>query len=128
VEFRADKVERWFPIAVNSPTEKMRKRDRDEQLPGEYERGRIIERIDYQNVARPIKANLKVYLKELEEEQHPQWISSELSATTATREQQCPYCPHCNGQFQDTIPFHNDLMQVTFMLTLLTAKRILEIE
>ncbi|KAJ8423245.1 hypothetical protein Cgig2_022416 [Carnegiea gigantea] len=47
VEFGADKVKRWFLIAVNWPTKKMRKRDRDEQLPGEYRRGRIIERIDY---------------------------------------------------------------------------------
>ncbi|KAJ8445620.1 hypothetical protein Cgig2_018561 [Carnegiea gigantea] len=49
VEFRADKVERWFPIAINWQTEKLKKKDRDEQLPREYERGRIIGRIVYQN-------------------------------------------------------------------------------
>ncbi|KAJ8429929.1 hypothetical protein Cgig2_017979 [Carnegiea gigantea] len=51
VQFRVNKVERWFPVAINWPTEKVRKRDRDEQLPGEYGKGRTIERIDYHNVA-----------------------------------------------------------------------------
>ena len=71
MEFRADKVEKWFPIAINWSTKKVRKRDRDEQLHGECDRGRIIERIDHQNVGRLAEADLKVYLKELEEEHHP---------------------------------------------------------
>ncbi|KAJ8445621.1 LOW QUALITY PROTEIN: hypothetical protein Cgig2_018562 [Carnegiea gigantea] len=101
VEFRANKVERWFPIAINWQTEKMRKRDRDKQLLREYERVRIIENIAYQNVACLAEADLKVYLKE----------SGELSTKTTAREQQCPHCSHCNRQFQDPIPFHNDPVQ-----------------
>jgi len=65
-----NKVERWFPVAINWPTENVRKRDIDEQLPREYGKGRIIERIEYQNVACLAEAYLEVYLKELQEEQH----------------------------------------------------------
>ncbi|KAJ8429927.1 LOW QUALITY PROTEIN: hypothetical protein Cgig2_017977 [Carnegiea gigantea] len=46
-QFRAKKVERWFLVVINWLIKKVRKRDRDEQLPGEHGRGRIIERIDY---------------------------------------------------------------------------------
>ena len=125
VEFRADKVERWFSIAINWQTEKVRERDRDKELPREYERYRIIESIAYKNVACLAEVDLRVYLKELEEEQQRQRVSSELFTKTAAREQRCP---HCNRQFQDPIPFDNDPVQVTFMLTLLITIRTSETE
>ena len=50
VEFRAEKVERWFPTALNRTTKRVKKRERDEQLPGEYGRGRIIQRIGYRTL------------------------------------------------------------------------------
>jgi len=37
-------------------------RDRDEKLPGEYERGRIIKKIDYHNMVATTKADLHKYL------------------------------------------------------------------
>ncbi|KAJ8425781.1 hypothetical protein Cgig2_020919 [Carnegiea gigantea] len=66
VEFKANKVERRFSIGINWPTETVKLRDRDEQM----RKDTIIERIDYQNTARLAEADLEVYLKELEEEQH----------------------------------------------------------
>ena len=59
------KVERWFLVAINWPTKNVRKRDRDEQLPREYGRDRIIERIDYHIVSRLAEADLEVYVEEL---------------------------------------------------------------
>ncbi|KAJ8438372.1 hypothetical protein Cgig2_006290 [Carnegiea gigantea] len=69
VQFRANKVERWFLVAINWPTEKVRKRDRYEQLPGEYGRGRKIERIYYQNIVSLAEEDLEVCLQELQEDQ-----------------------------------------------------------
>ncbi|KAJ8429930.1 LOW QUALITY PROTEIN: hypothetical protein Cgig2_017980 [Carnegiea gigantea] len=111
VQFRTNKVEKWFPVVINWPTEKVRKRDTDEQLHGEYERGRIIERIDYHNVARLAEADFKVYLQELQEDQPQQGGYDELSMTTATRQQRCPYYPNCNGQLQDAVSVTNDPVQ-----------------
>ncbi|KAJ8435721.1 hypothetical protein Cgig2_002678 [Carnegiea gigantea] len=103
-QFRSKKVERWFLVAINWPTKLVRKRDRDEQLPGEYRRGRIIERIDYHIVARLAEANLE-------------GGSGELSTITAIREQRCPYCSHYNGQLQDVVPVTSDPVQITHITT-----------
>ena len=65
MKFGGKKVERSFPVAINWDTEKVRNRDRDEQLSREYGRGRIIERIDYQKIARLAEANLEMYAQEL---------------------------------------------------------------
>ena len=78
----------------------MKQRDTEEQLFGEYERGRIIESIDYENVVCLPEADLQVYLKELEEEQHQQGVYGERSTITATKERRSPYCPHCNKSFK----------------------------
>ncbi|KAJ8428153.1 hypothetical protein Cgig2_028028 [Carnegiea gigantea] len=78
----------------------MKQRDREEQLFGEYGRGRIIEMIDYQNVVCLPEANLQVYLKELGEEQHQQGVHGECSTITTTRERRWPCCPHCNKSFK----------------------------
>ncbi|KAJ8445884.1 hypothetical protein Cgig2_000196 [Carnegiea gigantea] len=51
VQFRGRKVDKSFPIVINWDTEKVRNRDKDEQLAGEHGKGRIIERIDYQTIA-----------------------------------------------------------------------------
>ncbi|KAJ8435722.1 LOW QUALITY PROTEIN: hypothetical protein Cgig2_002679 [Carnegiea gigantea] len=110
VQFRANKVERWLLVAINWPTEKVRKRDKDEQLHGEYGRGRIIERIEYHNVARLAEVDLKVYLQECKRTNPKR--EDLLSMTTATRGQRCPYCPRCNGQLQDAIPITNDPIDI----------------
>ncbi|KAJ8443496.1 hypothetical protein Cgig2_016979 [Carnegiea gigantea] len=51
-------VERSFLVAINWDTEKVRNRDKDEQLTEEYGKGRIIERIDCQTIARLAEADL----------------------------------------------------------------------
>ncbi|KAJ8422519.1 hypothetical protein Cgig2_028276 [Carnegiea gigantea] len=108
VEFKADKVERWFPILINWPTKKVKKRDRDEQLPGEDGRGRIIERLDYQNVKCLAEVDLQQYLKELDEVQDQQGISTKPSITAAAKERQSPHCPHYKGKFQCIVPVHDE--------------------
>ncbi|KAJ8433028.1 hypothetical protein Cgig2_015455 [Carnegiea gigantea] len=50
VEFKAEKVDRWFPIALNWTTKKVKKRERKGHLPGEYGRGRIIKRLEYKKL------------------------------------------------------------------------------
>ncbi|KAJ8432083.1 hypothetical protein Cgig2_024693 [Carnegiea gigantea] len=47
VQFRGRKVERSFPVAIEWDIDKVRSRDKDEQLSGGYGKGRILERIDY---------------------------------------------------------------------------------
>ncbi|KAJ8431002.1 LOW QUALITY PROTEIN: hypothetical protein Cgig2_025684 [Carnegiea gigantea] len=59
VQLRRSQVESL--VVINSDTEKVRNRDGDKQLLGEYERGRIIERIDYQNITRLAEAYLELY-------------------------------------------------------------------
>ncbi|KAJ8447881.1 LOW QUALITY PROTEIN: hypothetical protein Cgig2_012016 [Carnegiea gigantea] len=58
VQFRGRKVERSFPVVKN--------RDKDEQLPGEYGKGRIIERINHQKIARLAEADSEMYVQELQ--------------------------------------------------------------
>jgi len=104
VEFRAEKVERWFPTALNWTAERVKKRERDEQLPKEYGRGRIIQRLDYRTVTCSAKDDLQQYLKDLDGEQHQQGIYAGQSTTAASEGQQCPYCPHCKEKLQAIAP------------------------
>ncbi|KAJ8453110.1 hypothetical protein Cgig2_014873 [Carnegiea gigantea] len=86
VKFRGKKVKRSFPLAVNWDTEKVRNKDRDEQLSGEYGRGRIIDRIDYQKIARLAKVDLEMYVQELQGGQPEQGETGEMSTETTTKE------------------------------------------
>ncbi|KAJ8434671.1 hypothetical protein Cgig2_030057 [Carnegiea gigantea] len=67
VQFRGRKVESSFPVAINWDIDKVGNRDKDEQLVREYGKCRIIERIDYQRIARLAEADLEMYMQELEE-------------------------------------------------------------
>ena len=63
-------VERLFPTAINWDTDKVKSRDKEEQEAGEYGKGRIIARIDYERIVRLAEADLEIYTQELEED-HP---------------------------------------------------------
>ncbi|KAJ8420308.1 hypothetical protein Cgig2_028058 [Carnegiea gigantea] len=76
VEFKAEKVERGFPTAINWPTYKVKKREGDEQLTGEYGRGRIIERLDYKNIKCLAHVDLQQNLKELNGEHNKDYLLS----------------------------------------------------
>ena len=49
----------------------MKNRDKEDQEAGEYGKGRIIARIDYERIVRLAEADLEIYTQELEED-HPQ--------------------------------------------------------
>ncbi|KAJ8450758.1 hypothetical protein Cgig2_021230 [Carnegiea gigantea] len=83
VQLRGRKVERSFPVAINSDTEKVRNRDKDEQLLGEYGKGRIIERIDYQIIMRLAEVDLDINMQELARGQPHQGGTSEISRARA---------------------------------------------
>jgi len=70
VQFRGRKIERSFPTAINWDTDKVRNRDKEEQVVGECGKGRIIARIDYERIVRLAEADLGIYKQELEED-HP---------------------------------------------------------
>lgn len=71
MQFKGEKVDRWFPVTINWDTDQVKRRDFDEQLTGEYGRGRILERIDYQKTSRLATEDLDLYMKELHPD-HPQ--------------------------------------------------------
>ncbi|KAJ8423419.1 hypothetical protein Cgig2_032669 [Carnegiea gigantea] len=91
----------------------------DKQLPGEYGRGRIIERLDYQNVKYLAELDLQQYLKELAEVHDQQGISVEPSTTDAANEWQCPYCPHCKEKFQSIVPVQDEQIELLFRLSII---------
>jgi len=64
VQFRRRKVERSFPVAINWDIEKVRNRDKDEQLSGEYGKGRIIERTNYQTITSLAEVDLDINMQE----------------------------------------------------------------
>lgn len=114
VEFKAQKVDRWFPTAINWPTEKVKQRDRDEQLPGEYGRGRIIERLDYKTLKDIAQLDLHHYLTEMHaEDQHAE--PREFTPTVAAKDPQCPYCQHCKDKLQVIIPDLNEHTEVNLL-------------
>ena len=119
VYFRGRKVERSFSTAINWDTDKVRNRDKEEQVVGECGKGRIIARIDYQRIARLAEANLEIYMQELEEDQPQQGGADTMSRATTTKEQRCPYCPHCNGQHDGIVHLSDEPLQVTFMSIIL---------
>ncbi|KAJ8437275.1 hypothetical protein Cgig2_010100 [Carnegiea gigantea] len=76
-----------FSVVINWDTEKVRNRDKDEQLLGEYGKCRTIERIDYQNITRLAEADLEMYVQELQGGQPQQGGTGEMSRETTTKEQ-----------------------------------------
>ncbi|KAJ8437972.1 hypothetical protein Cgig2_033705 [Carnegiea gigantea] len=110
--FRGRKVERLFPTAINWDTDKVRNRDKEKQEAGEYGKGRIIARIDYEKIVRLAEADLEIYMQELEEDQ-PQQGAGAMSRATTTKEQRCPYCPHCNAQHDGIVHLNDEPLQST---------------
>jgi len=113
VQFRGRKVERSFPVAINWDTDKVRNRDKDEQLSGRYGKGKILERIDYQTITRLAEVDLDINMQELARGQPHLRGTSEMSRARPSKEQRCPFCPHCTGQREDLIHVNNDPIQVT---------------
>ncbi|KAJ8437678.1 hypothetical protein Cgig2_028616 [Carnegiea gigantea] len=114
VQFRGRKVERSFPVAINWDTEKVRNRDKDEQLSGEYGKGKIIERIDYQTITRLAKVDLDINMQDLARGQPHQGGTSEMSRARPSKEQRCPFYLHCNGQCEGLIYVNDDPVQYVF--------------
>ncbi|KAJ8447044.1 hypothetical protein Cgig2_033613 [Carnegiea gigantea] len=111
VQFRGRKVERSFPIAINWDIDKVRNRDKDEQLSGGYGKRRILERIDYQTITRLAKADLDINMQEMESGQPHKEGTSEMSRGRPSKEQHCPFCLHCNGQCEGLIHINDDPIQ-----------------
>jgi len=103
VQGRGRKVERSFPIIINWDTEKVRNRDKDEQLSGGYRKGRIIEIIDYQTIMRLAEVDSDINMQEMKRGQPHKGGTSEISWARPSKEQCCPFCPHCNGQREGLI-------------------------
>ena len=96
----------------------MKKRERDEQLARQYGRGRIIERLDYKKLKCLAYVDLQQYLKELNGEQHQQAPFAELTTTSTSKGQQCPYCPHCKEKLQSIVLVHDEPTEVNLTLSL----------
>ena len=79
VQFRGRKVERSFPVAINWDTDKVRNRDKDEQLSRGYGKGRILKRIDYQTIMCLAEVNLGIKMQEMESGQPHKEGTSEMS-------------------------------------------------
>ena len=60
VEFRGKRLkDRWFPTAIHWTTDAVEQRNKDEkEFPGEYGRGKTIDRIDYQSIIREGETHL----------------------------------------------------------------------
>ncbi|KAJ8451409.1 hypothetical protein Cgig2_017800 [Carnegiea gigantea] len=114
VQFRGRNVERSFPVAINWDTDKVRNRDKDEQLSGGYRKERIIERIDYQTIMRLTEVDLDINMEEMERGQPHKGGTSEMSCGRPSKKQRCPFCPHCNGQREGLIHVNDDPIQVFF--------------
>ena len=117
VQFRGRRVDRSFLVAINWDTDKVRDRDKDEQLSGAYGKGRILERIDYQTITRLAEVDVHINVQEMERGQPHKEGTSEMSRGRPSKEQRCPFCPHCNGQREGLIPINDDPIQVTKYLT-----------
>jgi len=79
------------PTTINWTIEMVRIRDRDENLPGEYRRGKIIERIDYHNIKATTQVDLHKFLNQ-EHEDMQQSTTPSISATTIVVK--CRHCSH----------------------------------
>ena len=64
----------------------MKNRDKEEQEAGEYRKGRIIARIDYERIVR-LAADLEIYTQELEEDHPQQGGAGVMSRATTIKEQ-----------------------------------------
>ncbi|KAJ8432250.1 hypothetical protein Cgig2_013903 [Carnegiea gigantea] len=111
VQFKGKKVERSFPVAINWDTNKVRNRDKDEQLLREYRKGRILERIDCQTITRLAEEDLGIKMQEMESGQPHKEGTSEMSRGRPSKKQRCPFCPHCDGQREGLIHVNNDPIQ-----------------
>ncbi|KAJ8432080.1 LOW QUALITY PROTEIN: hypothetical protein Cgig2_024690 [Carnegiea gigantea] len=106
VQFRGRKVERSFPVAINWDTDKVRNTDNDEQLSWGFKKGRIIERIDYQTITSLAEVDLDINIG-----QPHKGGTSEMSRARPSKDQCCPFCPHCNGQREAHIHVNDDPIQ-----------------
>jgi len=113
VQFRGRKVERSFPVAINWDIDKVRNRDKDEQLSGGYGKGRILERIHYQTITCLAEVGLGINMQQMESGQPHKEGPSEMSRERPSKEQRCPFCPHCNVQRERRIHVNYDPNQVT---------------
>ncbi|KAJ8436327.1 hypothetical protein Cgig2_005251 [Carnegiea gigantea] len=95
--------------------EDVRNRDKKEQVAGEYRKGRIMARIDYQRIPRLAEVDLEIYMQELEEDQPQQGGAGAMSRVTTTKENRCPYCPHCNGQCVGVVHLNDEPLQLESM-------------
>ncbi|KAJ8426140.1 hypothetical protein Cgig2_022437 [Carnegiea gigantea] len=86
VQFKGRKVERSFLIAINWDTDKVRNRDKDEQLSGVYGKGRIIERIHYQTITRLAEVDLDINMQEMKRGQPHKGGTSEMSRARSSKE------------------------------------------
>ena len=117
VQFRGRKVERSFPVAINWDIDKVKNKDKDEQLSGGYRKGRILERIDYQIITRLAEVDLGINMQEMESDQPHKEGPSEMSRGRPSKEQCCPFYPHCNGQCEGRIYVNDDPNQVINYIT-----------
>ena len=65
----------------------MKNREKEEQEAGEYGKGRIIARIDYERIVRLAEADLEIYTQELEEDHPQQGGAGVMSRATTIKEQ-----------------------------------------
>jgi len=91
----------------------VRNRDKDEQLSGGYGKGRILGRIDYETITSLAEEDLRIHMEEVESGQPHNVGPNEMSQERPSKEQRCPFCPHCNGKREGLIHINDDPMQVT---------------
>ena len=63
-------MDRWFPTAINWLTEDVKKREKDERLLRKYGRGRIIQRLDHENIIHVAEMDLQQELEIRAPDQH----------------------------------------------------------
>jgi len=95
VQFQGKKAERQFPTAITCTMIMVDTRDTAKKLPKEYGRIRIIERINYHDIAVLTHVDLDKHLNREGRDMQP---STTLFISVITIVEKCPHCLHGKEQ------------------------------
>jgi len=112
VEFRGKRLkDRWFPTAIHWTTNAVEKRNKDEkQFPGEYRRGKTIDRIDYQSIIHEGESDLHEELVSMA--QKNQKCTEPPASTDGPQPVPQPPCSECGREREPPIARPNDPIEV----------------
>ncbi|KAJ8432427.1 hypothetical protein Cgig2_016057 [Carnegiea gigantea] len=112
VEFRGKRCkDRWFPTAIHWTTDAVEQRNKDEkEFPGEYGRGKTIDRIDYQLIIREGETHLHEEFTSLARDS--QKHTGPAALTPCPPPAPRPPCSKCGREREPPLAGPNDSIEV----------------